>query len=256
MPKRSPVPCTTSVGTVTASSSARRLGAGARPLEAEAAAGRRGTALRRRRLPPLSGTRRGRPTSGLRRRPAPRAARLRADARSPPSTPFELARRCRRTAPRNPVRLLDERDAHADRLRSARRRDEILRLHAATGAVTEHERRARVVQALHVRLRGAERRVDLERLHRDDAATPAQSGRSGTVNPCSRPSSTARVTAADPNRRRTSSSAASSALPLKRSSGSTSCRARRPRDSRPRRPRASVHGVRSPASHPQAASAR
>jgi hypothetical protein len=84
---------------------------------------------------------------------------------------IELMRRRRRPATGNPVRLLDEHDAQADRLRGARRREEILRLHTAACAMTEDERSTRVVRALDVRLRDAERRVDLERLH-------------GTMLPC------------------------------------------------------------------------
>ena len=52
-----------------------------------------------------------------------------------------------------------------------------------------------------------------------------QSGSIGIERPGSRPSSTARVTAAEPKRSRTSSSAASSAPSLRRSNGSASCTA-------------------------------
>ena len=56
-------------------------------------------------------------------------------------------RRCGRTPARDPVGLLDERDAQSDRVRDARRRDKILRLHPAARAVTEDERGPRVVCA-------------------------------------------------------------------------------------------------------------
>ena len=72
----------------------------------------------------------------------------------------------RRTPTRDPVRLLDERDAHSHRMRSLRHCDEILRLDAAAGAVAEDERGPWFVRATHVRVRHAERRVDLEQLHR------------------------------------------------------------------------------------------
>jgi predicted dithiol-disulfide oxidoreductase (DUF899 family) len=55
--------------------------------------------------------------------------------------------------------------------------------------------------------------------------TAGQSGSNGTATPSSRPSSTARVTAAEPNRSRTSSRTASSAAWLRVSKGRTSCTA-------------------------------
>ena len=142
------------------------------------------------------------------------------DHRRPRS--IELMCRSGRTPTRDPVGLFDERDAQSNRVCNVRNRNKILRLHPATGAMTENERGRRLGCLVQVRVRRAERRIDLDRLHRGDAATSGQSGRSGTVNPWSRPSRTARVTAVDPNRRRTSSSATSRAVPLKRSSGSTS----------------------------------
>ena len=223
MPNGSRVPCTTSIGTVTASSSGSRLCAGVEP---DLRGGCRGNARQRTPTAPVASAVRQAtrapedrpPTTSA--RPPQLACDQVVDHRRPRR--IELMRRSGRTPTRDPVGLLDERDAQSHRVCNARHRDKILRLHPATSAVTEDERGPRVVCATQMRVRRSERRVDLERLHRGDAATPTQSGRSGTVNPCSRPSRTARVTAVDPNRRRTSSSATSRAVPLKRSSGSTS----------------------------------
>jgi hypothetical protein len=101
---------------------------------------------------------------------------------------IELMRGCGSTPTRYPVGLLDERDAQSHRVCDARHRNKIFRLQPTACAVTEDERGPRLICAVQVRVRRAERRADLERLHRDDAATSIQSGRSGTVNPCSRPS--------------------------------------------------------------------
>ena len=223
MPNGSRIPCTTSTGTVTASSSGSRLCAGVEPDLTRRLQRERETknAHSARGLRCATGnTRSRRPTTDDECQTAQHACDHVVDHRSPRR--IELMRRSGRTPTRDPVGLLDERHAQSHRSRNARHGNKILRLHPATSAVTEDERGPRVVCATQMRVRRSERRVDLERLHRGDAATPTQSGRSGTVNPCSRPSRTARVTAVDPNRRRTSSSATSRAVPLKRSSGSTS----------------------------------
>ena len=75
------------------------------------------------------------------------------------------------------------------------------------------------------RRRGGRRLPDARRARdpgRVSGGERGQSGRSGTVKPGSRPSSTARLTAFEPNRRRTSSSAASSASLRPGSKGSSS----------------------------------
>ena len=59
----------------------------------------------------------------------------------------------RRTPARDPIRLLDERNAHSHRVCDTRHRDEILRLHPATGAVTEDERGPRLICAVQMRVR-------------------------------------------------------------------------------------------------------
>ena len=101
-------PCTTSVGTGTASSSGRRLGAGARG-GAAAAAGRRGRARRRHRSPRPCGRRPARPRSGRRRSAAGRAAR---PARSCSTTAIHAASSCGArgggASPGDAVGLLDE----------------------------------------------------------------------------------------------------------------------------------------------------
>jgi hypothetical protein len=91
----------------------------------------------------------------------------------------ELMRWSGRTPTRDPVGLLDERDAHSRRVCNVRSRNKILRLHPATGAVTENERGPRLSCVVQVRVRRAERRVDLERLHRGDAATRINPGGAG-----------------------------------------------------------------------------
>ncbi len=194
-----------------------------RPSGAAAAAGTRGRAIQQRPWSPRGAAgdaRARRPPADEERQTAQLACNQMVDHRRPRG--IEVMRGSGRTPTRDPVGLLDERDAQTQRVRDVRRRNEILRLHPTACTVTEHERGPRLVCAVQIRLRRPEGRVDLELLHRADAATSNQSGRSGTVNPCSRPSRTARITAFDPNRRRTSSSATSRALPLKRSRGSTS----------------------------------
>jgi hypothetical protein len=52
---------------------------------------------------------------------------------------IELMRRCRSTPSRNAVRLLDENDVQSSRVRDARDRNEVRRLHAATRAMAKQE---------------------------------------------------------------------------------------------------------------------
>ena len=84
---------------------------------------------------------------------------------------IELTRGCGSTPARDPVGLLDERDAYSHGVCDERHRGEVFRQHPATRTVAEHERGTRLSRFVQVSLRGSERRVDLERLHRDDGAT-------------------------------------------------------------------------------------
>ena len=166
MPKRSRVPCTTSIGTVTASSSVRRLGATAAPLRRGGCSGN----ARQRTPTAPHGVRRAAGDTGSRGPPADderRAAQLAReqvlDHRRPRSVELVRGRGC---APaRDPIGLLDQRDAQPDGLRGSRRCDEVLRLHSAACAVAEDERCPRAACTLDVRSRQAERRLDLDRLH-------------------------------------------------------------------------------------------
>jgi hypothetical protein len=89
---------------------------------------------------------------------------------------IELTRGCGSTPARDPVGLLDERDAYSHGVCDERHRGEVFRQHPATGSVTEDERCPRLICAVQVSVRGSERRVDLERLHRHDGATPVNPG--------------------------------------------------------------------------------
>ena len=75
----------------------------------------------------------------------------------------ELLRRRGRASPRHAIGLLDEDDADALRVCGLPRGDEVGRLHAAAGAVTEDEQGTVVVRALHVGASGTVRRLDVQR---------------------------------------------------------------------------------------------
>ena len=173
MPKRSRSPCTTSVGTPTASSSGRRL-AGAAPSRRRG--GRSGNARQSTAAAPVA--------SAVRQRdPRARGASAR-DERQPleHSRPqvgadggprrVELARRSLAAPSGHAVRLLDESDAQACGETGVRRGDEIRRGHSTPGAVTQDQPRAGSLRDLHVRTRRPVGRLQLEDLHAPDAAMP------------------------------------------------------------------------------------
>ena len=157
IPNGSLAPCTTSVGTATASSSGSRVFSGRpgradREGEAEHAGGaglRRGAAghARARRAP-----------AGHDRQAAQRPAAQVLDDRGPGRV--ELGRRRGRATAGDAIRLLDERHADPERQRGPRRRDQVAGGDAAPGAVAEHERPGRRVDVVHVHARGTVRGVD------------------------------------------------------------------------------------------------
>ena len=75
----------------------------------------------------------------------------------------ELSGRRRRASPGDPVRLLDERDRHADRESGLSRSDEIRRADASSCAVSEHERTVWVFAHVQVDARRTMRSVDVDR---------------------------------------------------------------------------------------------
>jgi hypothetical protein len=141
MPNGSRSPCTTSVGTVTASSSSRRLRGGA-PGRLE----REGEAEHGDRADRLGGAA-GDPGA---QRPAPHDQRQPGElvvAQAPEDGGpggVELAGRGGRAPPRDAVGLLDQGDRQALLARDVRRRDDVAGLHPpASRAVTEDERAPR-----------------------------------------------------------------------------------------------------------------
>jgi len=88
----------------------------------------------------------------------------------------ELMCRSGRAPARNPVRLLDERDAYTHGMCDERHRGEVFRQHPATCTVTEHERSTRLSRFVQVGVGASERGVDLERLHQLDGAMPINPG--------------------------------------------------------------------------------
>ena len=162
MPNGSRSPCTTSVGTVTSSSSWRRLGAGVparrrggcsgnarqrTPTAPSAPAVRQATRAPRDRPPATSGS----PSSSPARRcwtTADHAASSwPADGASGARQRGTAARRARRSGPRRSRRPP---------------RSQVRRRHASAGAVAEDQRSARSLHELQMGLRSAVRSVDLE----------------------------------------------------------------------------------------------
>ena len=144
MPNGSRSPCTISTGTSALSSSAeparrRRGPLAARRLQREGQAEHADGAGRRGGAAGDAGARRAAAGDERQTRELARAQVL--DDRDPRRV--ELLRRSRRAPPGDAVGLLDERDADAARERDAGRGDEVGRMHAASGAVAEHERRSR-----------------------------------------------------------------------------------------------------------------
>ena len=166
MPNWSLLPWTTSTGTVTASSSVSRLGAGTLP---ERRGGCNGNARQSTPTAPVAVAVRQAtrapaerpPVTSGRPRSSPRDQML--DDGRPGGV--ELLRRSRRAPARDAVRLLHECDGESLRLRCVRRGNEIRRRHASAGAVTEDERAARPLGEMQVHLRLAVRRLDGERGH-------------------------------------------------------------------------------------------
>ena len=198
MPNGSRTPCTTRVGTVTASSSGNRLGAGAAPdlrggcsgnarqstpVAPVAPAVRQATRAPEERPPTSSG------------RPSQRSPMQMLDDGDPRG--IELMCECGRASSRHAVGLLDEHHADPERARNARHRDQISRPHPSARTVSEHEPGAGIVGRVQVRVRATVRSLDCFDVH--PTMVPAsQSGSRGTMGPWSRPSSTARVIDADP----------------------------------------------------------
>ena len=155
IPNESPVPCTISTGTATASSSGCRLGRFPGGTSGNA---RQSTpiALRLRRRP-AGHPRPGRPPALDQRQPV--AGQLRDDAQPRLVQP---RRGRRRLAPGHPVRLLHQRHAHAEVERDSGRRHEVGRVHAPAGAVPERQHGARVLRVLDVDAGEPLRRLELE----------------------------------------------------------------------------------------------
>ena len=164
IPNASRTPCTTSVGTVTASSSGRRLGAGgraARGLQREGEAEHPDGAGRLCRAARDAGARG--PAAGDQRQPAQLALEQVVDDRRPGG--IELVCRCRRTSPRDAIGLLDERDADPHRERRIRGRNQVPGGHAPARTMTKHERGSGFFGGMQVRVRRAVRRVEFENRH-------------------------------------------------------------------------------------------
>ena len=182
MPNWSRSPWTTSTGTVTASSSDRRLGAGELPER------RGGCSGKARQSTPAAPVAAGRAARDARARGAAsgderQAVQLAVGQVLDDGRPgrIELLRRSRRAAACNAIGLLHERDGEPLRLSSLRRGHEVRRRHAAAGAVTEDERAARPLDGVQMHVRRAVRRLDCERGHARTISTapPASSCRTG-----------------------------------------------------------------------------
>ena len=165
MPNRSFAPCTTSTGTVTASSSPIRLAAGAAP---ERRGGWSGKARQSTAAAPVAAAVRqatrapdDRPPATS-ERPSQVARGEVLDHRGPRGV--ELMRRRRRTSARDAIGLFDEHGAEPCRVGGSRGGDEVPRADSASCAVTEDERSPRRVVRLQVRSRRAERRFDFGRV--------------------------------------------------------------------------------------------
>ncbi len=164
MPNGSRTPCTISIGTVTASSSPRRLGAGLERRGGCSGNARHSTAT------------------------APLAAAVRHATRAPDERPpatsgslpntlgaelvddvdpggVELVRRGWAAPAGDSVGLLDQRDAESFRERRVGGGYEIARGDAATGAVTQDERASWLWRRLQVGVCPAVSRLDRERFH-------------------------------------------------------------------------------------------
>ena len=166
MPKGSPAPCTTSVGTLTASSSGSRLGLAAVPaaawrLQREREAEHRDGAGR---LGGAAGHSRAHgATAGDERQPAQLVRAQVVDHRRPGGV--ELACRSGSASSRDAVGLLDERDADPLRARYAGHRNQIWRRHSSGGAVTEDERGSWLIGGMQVNVRLTVRGVHFEHRH-------------------------------------------------------------------------------------------
>ena len=170
MPNRSRAPCTTNVGTVTSSSSCRRLGVADAP---ERRGGCSGKARQSTPTAPVASAVR-QATRAPRERPPTTSANPRSSPASRWSTTAVQAASswCGRSGSASPgdaVGLLDERDADPFRARDARHRHQISGSHPSSGSMTEDQRGSRLVSGIQMDVRPTVRGVHFEHRHPGDA---------------------------------------------------------------------------------------
>ena len=166
IPNRSRVPCTTSRGTETASSSGRRLGDAGEPARGGGCSGkaRQSTPTASRRSSGAAGHACARGAAAHdERQPTKRGRTQLLDHFRPGGVELMCGRR--RAAAGDAVGLLDERDADAYCARGLRHSDQIRSRHPSTGSVTENEPGDRLVGRVQVHVRPPVLRLDREDRH-------------------------------------------------------------------------------------------